>query len=97
MSELTPLREAVDTLARRAPSPDFGQLKRRATRRGRRRVATVAAVTAAVIAGSVLAITGVDHRRTAPRSSSPSPPRIRTRSSPMGTCTAMRRTPQGPC
>ena len=30
MSEFTPLREAVDTLASRAPSPDFGELKRRA-------------------------------------------------------------------
>ena len=40
MSEFTPLREAVDTLASRTPSPDFGELERRATRRGRRRVAT---------------------------------------------------------
>jgi len=73
MSELTPLREAVDTLARRAPSPDFGQLKRRASRRGRRRVATVAAVTAAVIAGSVLAVSGIDHRRAAPPVDQPKP------------------------
>ena len=67
MSEFTPLREAVDTLASRTPSPDFGELKRRATRRGRRRVAMVAAATAAVIAGSALAVTGLeDDRRTAP-------------------------------
>ena len=52
MSEFTPLRAAVDTLAGRTPSPDFRELKRRATRRGRRRVAIVAAATAAVIAGS---------------------------------------------
>ena len=67
MSEFTPLREAVDTLASRTPSPDFGQLKRRAARRGRRRVVMVAAATAAVIAGSALAVTGLeDGRRTAP-------------------------------
>jgi Tol biopolymer transport system component len=67
MSEFTPLREAVDTLASRTPSPDFGELKRRATRRRRRRVAMVAAATAAVIAGSALAVTGLDDgRRTAP-------------------------------
>ena len=46
MSEFTPLREAVDTLAGRTPSPDFGDLKRRATRRGRRRLAVVAATPA---------------------------------------------------
>ena len=51
MSEFTPLREAVDTLASRTPSPDFGELKRRATRRGRRRVVMVAAAAAAVIVG----------------------------------------------
>jgi hypothetical protein len=68
MSEFTPLREAVDTLADGALPPDFGELERRATRRGRRRVAIVAAAAiAAVIAGSVLAITGLDDdRRTAP-------------------------------
>ena len=59
MSEFTPLREAVDTLAGRAPSPDFGELKRRATRRGRRRVAMAAAAAVAVIAGSALAATGL--------------------------------------
>ena len=67
MSEFTPLREAVDTLAERTPQPDFGELKRRATRRGRRRVVLVAAATAAVIAGSVAAVTGLeDDPRTAP-------------------------------
>jgi hypothetical protein len=67
MSEFTPLREAVDTLASRTPSPDFGELKRRATRRGRRRVVMAAVATAAVVAGSVLGITGLeDGRRTAP-------------------------------
>jgi hypothetical protein len=40
-SEFTPLREAIDTLASRTPSPDFGELKRRATRRGRRCAAMV--------------------------------------------------------
>ncbi|MGH3454952.1 MAG: hypothetical protein ACRDP2_11085 [Nocardioidaceae bacterium] len=67
MSEFTPLREAVDALADRALPPDFGELKRRATHRGRRRVVMVAAATAAVIAGSVLTVTGLDDdRRTAP-------------------------------
>jgi hypothetical protein len=67
MSEFTPLREAVDTLASNRPSPDFGELKRRATHRGRRRLVMVAAATAAVIAGSVLAISGLDDdRRTGP-------------------------------
>jgi hypothetical protein len=66
MSEFTPLREAIDTLASRTSSPDFGELKRRATRRGRRRAAMVAAAAAAVIAGSALAVTGLDERRTAP-------------------------------
>ncbi|MGA8846017.1 MAG: hypothetical protein WB471_05325 [Nocardioides sp.] len=50
MSEFTPLREAVDTLASRTPSPNFGELQRRATRRRRRRVVMVAAATVAVIA-----------------------------------------------
>ena len=60
MSEFTPLREAVDTLASRTPQPGFGELKRRASRRGRRRVVLVVAATAAVIAGSVAAVTGLD-------------------------------------
>jgi hypothetical protein len=68
MSDLTPLREAVDTLAERALQPDFGELERRAARRGRRRVALVATATAAVIAGTVLAVAGLDDgkRATAP-------------------------------
>jgi hypothetical protein len=68
MSELTPLREAVDTLAGRSPSPDFGELQRRATRRGRRRIVMVAAAaTAALIAGSLLTLTDHDqHHQTLP-------------------------------
>ena len=50
MSEFTPLRETVDTLAGRSLSPDFGELKRRATRRRRRRVAVAAAGAVAFIA-----------------------------------------------
>lgn len=74
MSELTPLREAVDAVAGRTTSPDFGELKRRATRRGRRRVALVAAATAAVITGSALALTGLDDtRRSAPVVQLPKP------------------------
>ena len=63
MSEFTPLREAVDALASRTPPPDFGELQRRATRRGRRRVGMAAAALAAVIAGSALAVTGLDDDR----------------------------------
>lgn len=67
MSELTALREAVDTLADRALPPDFAELQRRAGRRGRRRLMMIAAATAAVAAGSVLAVSGLDdERRTAP-------------------------------
>ena len=63
MSELTPLREVVDTLADRALPPDFGDLKRRAIRRGRRRVALALATTAALIAGSALTVSGLDPDR----------------------------------
>ena len=74
MSEFTPLREAVDTLAGRRPSPDFGELKRRAARRGRQRVALVAAATVAVIAGSALVAAGLgDDRQTGPVSPLTSP------------------------
>ena len=68
MSDLTPLREAVDTLASRTSRPDFTELERRATRRGRRRAVMAVAVTAAVVAGSVLAITapGGDRRAAPP-------------------------------
>lgn len=56
MSELTPLREAVDALAGRSPSPDFGELERRATRRRRRRVVSVAATVASIaVAGGLAA------------------------------------------
>lgn len=55
MSEFTPLREAVDTLASRTPLPDFGDLKRRATRRGRRRIAMAVAAVAVIAVGGGLA------------------------------------------
>ena len=60
MSEFTPLREALDSLAGRAPSPDFSELRRRATHRGRRRAVMLATATVAVIAGSVFATTALD-------------------------------------
>jgi len=66
MSELMPLREAVDTLARRTEAPDFGELERRATRRGRRRVGAVVVATASVIAGTVFAVSGLDDDRRTP-------------------------------
>ncbi len=67
MSEFTPLREAVETLAGRTQPPDYSELKRRAARRGRRRAALVVAVTVAAIAGSALAVASIDgDRRTAP-------------------------------
>ena len=67
MSEFSPLREAVDSLAGRAPSPDFGELKRRAARRGRRRLAVVAAAIVAVVAGWALGVNGSGgDRMTAP-------------------------------
>ena len=74
MSELTPLREAVDALACRAHAPELAELERRATRRGRRRAALVVAVVAAVVAGSVLAVTAPgDDRRAAPPVEEPEP------------------------
>ncbi len=68
MSEITPLREAVENLADRTASPDFSDLKRRATRRGRQRVVMIATATAAVIVGSAFAFTGGldNNRRTDP-------------------------------
>ena len=67
MPEFTLLREAVDALASRTSPPDFSELTARATRRGRRRVVRVAAATAAVVAGSVLAVIGPrDDRQAAP-------------------------------
>jgi hypothetical protein len=66
MSELTNLREAVDSLAHRAAPLDLVALERRAVRRGRRRVVLVAAA-AALIAGSAVTVTGLgDDRTTAP-------------------------------
>lgn len=78
MSELTSLRQAVDDLAARAPLPDFGDLGRRADRRGRRRVGLAAAACAAVVTGAALALPALDHRPATPAeapttSSSPSP------------------------
>ena len=67
MSEFSPLREAVDTLAGRTEPPDFGVLERRATRRGRRRALLVAVATAAAVAGTLLAVSSLDDdRRTEP-------------------------------
>jgi WD40 repeat protein len=67
MSELTPLREAVDTLAARSPVPDFAEIRRRATRRGRRRIAVAAVAAAVVVGGSAVVALGLDDdRRTAP-------------------------------
>lgn len=66
MSELTSLREAVDSLAGGSLPPDFDSLRRRATRRRRTRVVLVAAAAATVV-GSTLAVTGLlDDRRAAP-------------------------------
>ena len=66
MSELTPLRDAVDTLADQSMPPDFYSLKQRATRRRRTRV-VFAAAAAAVLAGSTVAVAGlVDERAVAP-------------------------------
>lgn len=59
MSEFTPLREELETLAARAPLPDFGELKHRVTRRRRRRRAMAVAALAAVISGYTLALTGL--------------------------------------
>ena len=67
MSDFTPLREGVDHLARRAPLPEFGDLKRRASRRRRtRRVAIGAAVVASVIVASPLALTTLADQRAVP-------------------------------
>ena len=66
MSDFSPLREAVDTLASRAPSPEFGELKRRAAHRGRRHVALWGRHPVAVIAGTVLASTVLSDRRAVP-------------------------------
>jgi Tol biopolymer transport system component len=77
MSELTPLREAVDTLAARSSSPDFAEIKRRTTRRRRRRVAVAVVAAAVVVGGSAVVAVGFDDdRRTAPvQQPEPSPSR----------------------
>lgn len=49
MSEFAALREALDALASRAASPDYDELKRRATRRHRRRVVVLATAAAGFI------------------------------------------------
>jgi len=67
VSEFTALRETVETLANRAPTPEFGELERRAIRRGRRRVAVLAVTAAAAITGSIVVAVTVDHdSRSAP-------------------------------
>lgn len=74
MSDFTPLREEVDSLAGSSPLPEFGELKRRASRRRRtRRVGIGAAVIAAVIVASPLAFAALDYQRTAPPVEQPKP------------------------
>jgi hypothetical protein len=75
VSEFTSLREAVDTLATRAVPPDFGELERRASRRGRRRVALGAAAGAAAVILSVGIAGGAlsSGERTHPPVQQPSP------------------------
>lgn len=63
MSDFTPLREAIDSLAGQSLAPDFDSLRRRSARRGRRRVVVVAASAATVVAASVLAVTGLGDDR----------------------------------
>lgn len=65
MSEITPLRQVVDDLAARSPSPDFAEIRRRATRRGRRRVALAVAAATAAVVGSVGVGVGLDDDRRA--------------------------------
>ena len=69
MSDFTPLREAVDDLAGRSPAPDFGELRHRATRRGRRRIAVVAAAAAVVL----VAVSGAVATGTLRSSDQPAP------------------------
>lgn len=73
MSEFTPLRDAVDTLADRALPPDFHELERRATRRGRRRIAMVAAAAVVTVLGVTAAINDQQGDRTAPVGPGPTP------------------------
>jgi hypothetical protein len=84
MSELTPLREAVETLAARTLPPDFAELQRRAARRGRRRAAlgvaggAAAVIVAVGIAGAVLS--GGDRSLPPAQQPSPSPTKSPTTS-----------------
>lgn len=71
MSEFTGLRDAVEGLAARSALPDFDDLHRRARRRHGTRLAAVAAVTATVVGGTVLAIAGLDTDRGAPEPAGP--------------------------
>ena len=74
MSELAPLRDAVDALAERAVPPDFGDLSRRAVRRRRRRIGGIVAASVMALAGSALAATALDDvRRSAPSPADPLP------------------------
>lgn len=92
MSDLTPVREAVETLAAGSSSPDFGELQRRAARRGRRRIAVgaVTGVMAVVTGGVALAFgTSSDGDRPAPvgeptTSSSEPPPGVEA--TPLAEC-----------
>lgn len=55
MPEFTPLRQELETLAARAPMPDFAELRHRVARRRRRRRAIGVAVLAALVSGFTLA------------------------------------------
>src|SRR5262245_62023772 len=100
MSDFTALREAVDALASRADPLDIGDLERRATRRGRRRVALVAtagvAAVIVIVGVAEAARSGADHSQGPVHQPSPSvsetavtgdgwtPERIRAEGSPAG-------------
>lgn len=77
MSDFTPLREAVDTLASDADPLDFGDLERRATRRGRRRIALVATagVAAVILTVGIAegALSGGEHAQGPIHQPSPTP------------------------
>ncbi len=59
MSELTPLRDAVEALVDRSRPVDFAELQARATARGRRRVAVAALGALAVVALSAFLVPGL--------------------------------------
>lgn len=100
MSDFTPLREAVDTLASHAHPLDFGDLERRAIRRGRRRIALVATagVAAVILTVGIAedALSGGEHAQGPVHQPSPSssettatgagwtPERIRAEGAPRG-------------